>query len=70
MSANRVGTDVTAESRRREFDVSNAADDGMRNEQEDGTSHKTVDQQRSEAQERRQKKDQGKPGTMTNMMDS
>lgn len=69
MIAKRVGADEAAESRRRDFDVSNAADDGMPDTPEDGTSHKTVDPQRSEARKRMQRKDPGKPGTMTSMMD-
>lgn len=70
MRINRVKSDVLAESRRLAFDVSNAADDGMRNAPEDGALREVAGQQRSDMRDRRQRKDSGKFGTVTNMMDS
>lgn len=70
MRINRVKSDVLAESRRLAFDVSNAADDGMRNAPEDGASREVAGQQRNDTRDRRQRKDPGKFGTVTHIMDS
>lgn len=69
MRTNCVNADVLEESRRLEFDVNNATDDGMRDAPEDEASHEAPGQQRSDARDRRQKKDLGKFGAMTNMLD-
>ncbi|QBR04098.1 hypothetical protein [Paraburkholderia pallida] len=65
-----MNADVLAESRRLEFDVNNATDDGMRNAPEDGASRKVAGQQHSDTRDRRKRKDPGKFGAMTNVMDS
>ena len=70
MRTNRVIADVLAESRRLEFDVSNAADDGMRNAPEDGASREVARQQRSDTRDRKQRKDPGRFGAATNMTNS
>ena len=62
MRTNRVNADVLAESRRLAFDVSNAADDGMRNAPEDGALREVAGQQRSDTRDRKQRKDPGKYG--------
>lgn len=70
MRTNRVNADVLAENRRLAFDVSNAADDGMRNAPGDGASREVAGQQRSDTRGRRQRKDPGTLGAVTNMTDS
>ena len=61
-----MNADVLAESRRLAFDVSNAAEDGMPSAPEDGALHEAAGQQRSDARDRRQRKDPGgkDPGGM------
>jgi len=67
---NRVNADVLAESRRLAFDVSNAAEDGMPSAPEDGALHEAAGQQRSDARDRRQRKDPGRMGDLANAADT
>ncbi len=69
MRTNGVNADVLAENRRLAFDVSNAVDDGMPSAPEDGALREAAGQQRSDARDRRQRKDPGRLGDLTNAAD-
>ena len=69
MRTNRVNADVLAESRRLAFDVSNAADDGMRNAPEDAALREVASQQRSDTQDRSQRKGWERREDLTNAAD-
>jgi hypothetical protein len=69
MRPNRMNADVLAESRRLAFDVSNAADDGMRNAPENGVLRVVAGQQRSDARVRRQRKGPRRLGDLMNAAD-